>query len=426
MRDDPDTSSPHSSPNSGNTLQVAKSRSSNMIWFAVGIPLVMLVVGVLLIVSAVSDGDTATRSVSMPAEIEVRTPEVSASQADFPEAVRETSVALQTPWLELDAQTRLTRIGVGSCLSQLHPQPIWEGVLGLKQRPELFLMLGDNVYGDIKSPGGDELIEAYRMQAVQPEFATARAALPFLATWDDHDYGLNDGGADFQHRELSTELFLDFWKMAPPQPAGGIYYSRYFGPDDARVQIIMLDTRSFRSALKVKGDLFPFWGRYEPSFDPDQTMLGEAQWQWLEAELKKPAKIRLLISSIQVLSEGHGFERWGNLAKERARLLQLLGDVGARGTILLSGDRHASAIYYTTVNGSQVVPELTASSLNRPYGPSRDGRTDELLTALFSEANFGLVDIDWERAQVALTIKGVNGETLESLRFKFADLGIEQ
>lgn len=412
------------SPNPENE-RAAKPRSSKVTWFVVGIPLSMLVTGVVLLVMALPSHRTAPRSISAPAEAVVRKPEVGAASKSELRVPGRESIAPPTPWLELDGGTQLTRIGVGSCLSQLHPQPIWAGVLGLKQRPELFLMLGDNVYGDIKTPRGDELIEAYRMQAVQPEFAKARAALPFLATWDDHDYGLNDGGADFQHRELSTQLFLDFWQMEPPQSEGGIYYSRFFGPDDARVQIIMLDTRSFRSALRVKGDLFPFWGRYEPSFEPGQTMLGDAQWQWLEAELKKPAKIRLLISSIQVLSEGHGFERWGNLANERARLFQLLADVGAKGTVLLSGDRHVSAIYYTTVNGSQIVPELTASSLNRPYGPSRDGRTDELLTALFSEANFGLVDIDWQSEELALTIKGINGETLDTLNFKFADLGIE-
>ena len=37
-------------------------------------------------------------------------------------------------------------IGFGSCLHQDYPQPIWEQVK--KQSPNLFIMLGDNVYGD--------------------------------------------------------------------------------------------------------------------------------------------------------------------------------------------------------------------------------------------------------------------------------------
>ncbi|HND53430.1 MAG TPA: hypothetical protein PLV92_13565, partial [Pirellulaceae bacterium] len=42
--------------------------------------------------------------------------------------------------------TLLTRIGFGSCAKQDKPQPIWDAVVAGK--PQLFLMIGDNIYGD--------------------------------------------------------------------------------------------------------------------------------------------------------------------------------------------------------------------------------------------------------------------------------------
>jgi alkaline phosphatase D len=133
----------------------------------------------------------------------------------------------------------------------------------------------------------------------------------------------------------SARLFHAFWQMTPaPRDGGGIYYSRIYGPAGKRVQIIMLDTRTFRSNLKPKTADFPYHRKYSPDADPAKTMLGAAQWAWLEAELRKPAEIRLLVSSVQVLADGHGKERWGNLPRERDRLLKLIEETKAKGVII--------------------------------------------------------------------------------------------
>lgn len=336
------------------------------------------------------------------------------------------SVAPQSPWLKLDPATTLTRIGVGSCLGQSLPQPIWEGVLRLEPRPQLFMMIGDNVYGDIRSPDAKELIQAYRDQAVRPELAKARQAMPFLAIWDDHDYGVNDGGASFAQKATAAKLFHDFWQIEPERPADrGIYYARVYGPEGKRVQIIMLDTRSSRSQLKRKSDTFNHWGRFEPISDPERTMLGEAQWKWLEERLLEAADVRLIVTSVQFLAEGHGFERWGNLPLERQRFLRLLDDTGAKGVVLLSGDRHFGAFYRSRLANGQSLPEMTASSLNRSYGPSKDGPSAERLSEMYHQENFGLVDIDWRQRKIELLLKGIGGETLDSMTVKFRDIGID-
>ena len=331
------------------------------------------------------------------------------------------SVAPQTPWLPLPApETVLTRIGVGSCLDEKHPEPIWKAVIA--SRPELFLMIGDNVYGDVKGAEMTELIESYRAQGRHPEFGPARRAFPFLPIWDDHDYGQNDSGADVPFANSSAALFYDFWQMTPER-ANGIYYAREFGPPGRRVQIIMLDARTFRSPLKLKTTDFPHWGRFEPDTTPGKTMLGEAQWTWLEAELRKPADVRLIISGIQVLAEGHGFERWGNLPLERDRLLTLIDTTKANGVVLLTGDRHIGAYYLGKTPAGRPLPEMTTSSLNRSYGPSKDARLPPLVTEIYHPENFGLVDIDWTARKLTLTLEGMSGEQIWSKPIALAELG---
>ena len=324
-------------------------------------------------------------------------------------------------WLPIDPAKPLERIGFGSCLDQKMPQPIWKSVLA--QQPDLFLMIGDNVYGDIKSPDLAELIEAYRLQARHPEFAEARAAFPFLATWDDHDYGVNDGGGSFQYRARSADLFRAFWQMDVRQPDGGIYHSRIIGSETRRVQIIMLDTRSFRSDFKRKGPDFPYWGRYMPDPSAGRTILGETQWSWLAGELRRPAEVRLLVSSIQVLAEGHGFERWGNLPRERQRLVDLLNETAANGVVLLSGDRHAGAMYKLEGGTRYPVYELTASSLNRSYGPSKDERVPPLISGIYHPENFGLATIDWEKRLLKLALHGMDGVVVTQQKLPFTALG---
>ncbi|MBU2582511.1 MAG: alkaline phosphatase family protein [Alphaproteobacteria bacterium] len=337
------------------------------------------------------------------------------------------SVAPSTPWLKLDQSMTLTRIGVGSCLGQNQPQPIWEGVLRLEPRPQLFMMIGDSVYGDIKSPAAKELVQAYRDQAARPELAKARQAMPFIAMWDDHDYGRNDAGGNFSQKGNAARLFHDFWQMEPERPVeNGIYYARTYGSEGRRVQIIMLDTRSMRSEFQRKSDSFKHWGKFEPIEDPERTMLGNAQWEWLEERFQEPADVRIIVSSIQLLAEGHGFERWGNLPLERQRFFNLINDTGARGVILLSGDRHSGAFYSGKLANGQTLAEMTTSSLNRSYAPPQDARTPERLSQMYNQENFGLVDIDWRQRKIELLLKDIDGETLDGITVKFADLGIDE
>lgn len=311
------------------------------------------------------------------------------------------------------------RIAFGSCAHQNKPQPIWQAILDFD--PQLFLMIGDNVYADTVEPPG--LRDAYDKLAAQPGFRALREVVPVLATWDDHDYGTNDLGGEHPNKALSQAVFLDFFpavaraieadtRRAAPE---GIYTARTFGPPGQRVQLVLLDTRYFRSSpLRTAEDLGleppgPEYGPYVPLDDPDTTMIGEAQWRWLESTLEEPAEVRLIVSSIQVIAEGGGWEAWSNLPHERARLIELVQRSEAQVVALLSGDMHWAELSVLEGGSGAPLAELTSSGLTEAWhdiSPNRY-RHGEVVTG----ANFGTVEIVWGEGgpQVTLSVRDAQG-----------------
>ncbi len=326
-----------------------------------------------------------------------------------------------------DPAAPLSTILFGSCNDQKLPQAHWEPMRAAG--PDLVVMLGDNVYGSTplaeSTPELPALRQAYAALAAEPGFQRLRAAVPVLAIWDDHDYGLNDGGGDFPWRRQAEALFLDFWQVPADDPRhrrDGLYTAETFGPPGQRVQVILLDTRSFRSPLKPTDERnAPGKERYLPDPDPAKTLLGAAQWAWLADRLREPADLRLLVSSIQVLADGHGFERWGNLPAERDRLFALLRDTRAGGVVLLSGDRHVGGLYRRDDVLGYPLIEVTSSSFNRPWRGNREPGPHRIGTTVDAE-NFGRIAIDWDAGSVRLAVAGLDGKDLRTIEIPLAEL----
>ncbi len=313
-----------------------------------------------------------------------------------------------------DEKLVLGRVAFGSCARQDKPQPIWDPIVAGK--PQRFLFLGDNIYGDTKDM--EVMREKYALLAKIPGYLKLRAACPILGTWDDHDYGVNDGGADYPKKDESQVQFLDFLGVAKDSPRRaqkGIYHAEVFGPPEKRVQIIVLDTRYFRGPLAKRGTFIRDQGPYVPSTDKTSTMLGEAQWKWLEEQLKVPAKIRILASSIQVVPQDHGWEKWMNLPHERERLYQLLKDTKAAGVIVLSGDRHLAELSVMDAGLGYPLYDLTSSGLNFGSPVWRKLEVNRHRVGTMNAGNnYGAVNIDWDKADpvIALQIRDEVGDVV--------------
>ncbi len=306
------------------------------------------------------------------------------------------------------AEEPVSKILFGSCIKQANPIPIFDTIN--QQQGEIFLFLGDNIYADTDDMA--VMKEKYEILGAIPGFQHLQKSAIILATWDDHDYGLNDGGADFAKRKEAQKEFLDFWgdsEDSQRRKREGVYGSDIFGPEGERVQIILLDTRYFRSPLK-KGDK-RLGGSYYPDENPDLTMLGEEQWKWLETELKKPAEIRLIGSGIQVVPEAAGQETWSNLPTERQKLFDLIAKTKANGVILLSGDRHWSEYSRTTENTPYPIYDFTSSSLNQahPRGTPTKNRF-RISDETYHRENFGEIKIQWaaENTRIEVRIRDLN------------------
>ena len=343
----------------------------------------------------------------------------------------------------------LRRIAFGSCNSPLDSTPVWESVN--HRRPDAWIWLGDTVYADSPTPEGatpaararvslDRLPQLYARQLALPGYALLRQRTRILGTWDDHDFGMNDLGADWIGREEAQQHFLDFYGEpadSPRRGRPGVYAAYRFGPPGRVIQVILLDTRYFRSPL-LRGDSREAdWvdgrrGPYRPTRDLQATVLGEAQWTWLEAVLREPADLRLLVSSIQVIPDDHRFEKWGNFPHERRRLLRLLANLGAGGVVILSGDRHAGELSQfdpaREPDGPELDPrypllELTSSALTRStpttFGGQLAATVPKAMTyrhelnrhrlgSLLPYNHFGLISVDWEAKEGPLLTLGLH------------------
>ncbi|MBC8117703.1 MAG: alkaline phosphatase D family protein, partial [Candidatus Saccharimonas sp.] len=211
---------------------------------------------------------------------------------------------------------------------------------------------------------------------------------------------------------------------APLRRQEGVYASHEYGPPERREQVILLDTRYHRSPLKKsgrkKGDP-GFLGPYTRNTDPGATILGEAQWTWFEAELRRPAQIRIIASSIQVLPNQHYWEKWGNFPQERVRFMQAIRDARANGVIVFSGDRHSAEISRNDRLVGYPLFEVTSSSLNAPAQPKEEPNRDRV-GGLHGQENFGAISIDWSQPDpvITLDLRDVTGQPIETQKSRLS------
>lgn len=305
---------------------------------------------------------------------------------------------------QMNTDAPLTTIALGSCNRQDEPQKMWPFVLD--KSPDLWIWLGDNIYGDTEDMS--VMLEKYRMQKFGEAYTALRNQTQVIGIWDDHDYGVNDGGKEYPMRDTSKALMLDFLdvpKDAAVRQRPGGYQAYTFGPAGQKTKIILLDTRYFRDPL----DKSPEKGRrYLPNTEGD--ILGEAQWSWLEEQLNNSdAQVHIIGSSIQILSAEHGYEKWANFPKSRQRLFDLLQETQPARTVLLSGDRHISEL--SKIDLEQLdypLYELTSSGMTHTWSRVGDEPNQYRVSDLIAKLAYGLIRIDWSEEEPVITLE-VNG-----------------
>jgi alkaline phosphatase D len=315
------------------------------------------------------------------------------------------------------AQKKETVIAFGSCSDENRPQELWPDIV--RQKPILWIWGGDNIYAD----SGDtlNLKTRYAKQKSDPGYQQLLKTCPVTGTWDDHDYGMNDGGKNWPHKDDSKLMelrFLGFAKSNPVWSHSGIYNSVTIGDGAEKIKVINLDTRYFRDTIsrvyyKPAGTEKKDY-KYEPNLTGD--VLGEAQWKWLEAELRdSEASFFIVNSSIEVLSDEHRFEKWANFPKARQHFFEVLAKSKKR-VLIISGDRHIAEFSKINLPGMNYpLYDFTSSGLTHtwpePWVELNKYRVGELI----AQKNFGLIIVQWSKKElkVRLQIRGKDNKVYQ-------------
>jgi alkaline phosphatase D len=232
------------------------------------------------------------------------------------------------------------KIAFASCMNLRpgHAQVVWDKVAA--HQPDYLFLLGDQIYMDyfphLEEPRdwSDDyfrrvMAEKYTDQWNTPGFKQLIASVRerqdqggVYGTWDDHDFAWNNAcGTQVSDtkKAISRELFTEFMQINPSGP--GIFYSVPLQHAGHRIgKAIFLDTRWFRDVPGEK-----------------KTLLGEAQFAFLENELKNEQGFVLICAGTPIRATGNG---WIPYVDDYARFRRI---IQGRHTIFLSGDIHENA-----------------------------------------------------------------------------------
>lgn len=237
--------------------------------------------------------------------------------------------------------------GVGSCARREHPQDIFRPIAEAK--PDLFLFVGDNHYGDATNLGAQRWNYQYMAESVR---RLLFATVPTLAIWDDHDFLGNDTNGNDTRRTMARRAFLEYWANPSYGEDGqGIYFQHSYGD----VDFFMLDGRFSRDPT----DGTVTFG--DPQGRP--SLLGATQTTWFIEQLRaSTATFKFVVVGSQWTRHGNP-DSWASFIDARDALFDAIAEHRIEGVVLLSGDRHRSEYRLLPRPSAYDLPEITSSPL---------------------------------------------------------------
>lgn len=249
------------------------------------------------------------------------------------------------------------RLAFGSCFHKigLHNPNLIDQIL--KRKPRAMLLLGD-IAADDRENRINMHRSDYLLRDVSKVWSELAAHIPLYTSWDDHDYFNNDLGGipegfTAADRKTVREVWHENWNN-PENTNPGIYFNTRIGP----VEVIMLDTRSFR-----ENDRRGEYGSY----------LGKAQFEWLKETLKNSEAPFKVVSSGTMWSDyiTPGKDSWGTWdTKAREELFRFIEAENISGVLLVSGDRHGARGFTIPRPSGFELYEFQVASLGGVPGPA--------------------------------------------------------
>lgn len=284
-----------------------------------------------------------------------------------------------------------------------HFEHMWDSIRST--RPDLLLLMGDNVYIDHPKHPDVQRFCYHRRQASKP-YRRLLTRVPTFSIWDDHDFGTNDcrGGPDVgkpKWKRPVWNVFKQNW--ANPGYGGGeerpgCWYSFSWGA----VDFFMLDGRTYRT---------------KPRDDGKGTMLGPHQKAWLKQQLlASRGTFKVLCSPVPwaIGTKGGSKDTWDGFPHERAELYAFLAANEIEGVVQISADRHRSDAWLNTREKGYPIYEFNSSRLTNIH------LHKTMKKALFSynkTPSFGLVRFEpgGDKPHVAYEIVTIDRERVYRL-----------
>jgi alkaline phosphatase D len=297
------------------------------------------------------------------------------------------------------------RMVFASCNDQDREQPLWKPII--ENTPDLFVWGGDNVYADTDDMA--KMKADYDKVWANSDYKTLTEQTTITGTWDDHDFGKNDAGVEWEHKEAAKDLLLDFLKVPENdvrRTREGVYTSEMYKTPKGSIKLILLDTRTFRDSLHKSEDPNLRYDAWEGS--EGGTILGAAQWNWLEEELQDDsANFTLIVTSIQFLNDQHGWEKWGNHPSEVDKMKEVLVAAKAKNIALLSGDRHMAEISVADIEGlNYPLIDFTSSGLTHTWVDGATEGNPFRISNVIKRLNFGVLLFNFEKNQITFELRG--------------------
>jgi alkaline phosphatase D len=311
--------------------------------------------------------------------------------------------------------TQKVQLCFASCANEkrMPEQKGWARMLDVGA--EAIVLLGDMPYIDSTELAVQR--RRYREFYSVPDVSAALGKVPFYATWDDHDFGRNDTNGLLPGKENSRQAFLE--NHANPsygEDGVGIYTHFRRGP----VDVFLLDARTFAGT--------------EPSpFDAEKTsLLGAAQWKWLERELAaSTAPFKILATGMiwNGATRPGKKDHWMTYPHERQAVFDYIGEKRISGVVLVGGDIHRSRAlrYPTTESAGYELTELITSPLANTVIEAANAPSPHLLHDVGQKETFLLVTVDMTAKPPTLVGKCMNaaGEELFEVALDLAGLTAE-
>jgi len=205
-------------------------------------------------------------------------------------------------------------------------EPVWARIDSLNVDAMFFM--GDTPYIDTSTAA--TVLQKQRDFLRTPNISALIAHVPSAATWDDHDFGLNNGnGLTVPNKAVNRAGFVNYRAHAQyGTGTEGIYNKVPCGP----IEVFMIDDRWFTQTATS-------------SVAPGQpTFFGNAQWAWLLDSLKQSRAPFKVVSFGAIWQDKKGSENddMQTYYYERDAMLDYIRAQRIPGVVLLGGDIHVS------------------------------------------------------------------------------------